>query len=244
MEEKAYDKFYETEGKHWWFVGIQNIALSLLEAYLPHQSPEKLRLLDVGCGTGLLSTALSRYGRVFGMDISPSALAYCRQRHRFALVGGDLAYLPFADESFSAIVGLDVLEHVEDDRRAVAELYRVSRPGGIIVLNVPAFRFLWSDKDVYMKHFRRYTMPELKTKLENAGFQILKMSYANSLLFPLILPVRLIQRGMKVKYNIDAELGITPGVNQILLGLMALEKFWVKKFNFPFGVSLFCVAAK
>ena len=127
-----------------------------------------------------------RWGARRRLDLSAKALSFCRDRGLEQLVRGDAAQPPFGDGTFDIVLALDLIEHVEDDRAALSGLWRVLKPGGRLIVFTPAFQFLWSAQDRVSHHFRRYTAPELRSKLVEAGYAIDKLSYANTLLFPVV----------------------------------------------------------
>ncbi|MCW5937360.1 MAG: methyltransferase domain-containing protein [Fimbriimonadaceae bacterium] len=190
MQSEEYDKLFRLEEGYWWFVGRRRLARRLLHA----ANPRPDRVLDLGCGTGAGLAELSESVVSVGLDPWPPALGYCRRRGLSRLVRGDGSALPFASGSFDGVVALDVYEHIRDDRAALAETWRVLRPGGVVVLSVPAFRFLWGPHDVALHHFRRYRASEVRARLEGAGFQVERLSYAVFFLFPLVLASRVLER--------------------------------------------------
>ena len=143
---------------------------------------------------------------------------------------------------------MDLLEHVSDDRLVLEEIYRVLRHKGIAVITVPAFRFLWSSHDNVLMHYRRYQQKELRNKLKNSKFTILKISYYNCFLFPIIAGIRLLKNLIsKMIKNKSEETDITyvpKAINRLLVFVLKLEKSVLKHLDFPFGVSLISVVRK
>ena len=160
---------YEAEQAQWWYAGQRAIATALLAPALPGRDGER-RLLDAGCGTGYNLLDLGRLGRATGVDLSAEAIAFCRARGVRAARASVLA-LPFADGTFDAVTSFDVIYHawVSDDRAAVRELARVLRPGGALLVRVPALRALWGAHDTEVQSRHRYTRGELVALLEAAG---------------------------------------------------------------------------
>jgi SAM-dependent methyltransferase len=246
MEEDFYPAYYELEGRHWWFVGRRKIFLRLLERELP-PAARPIELLDFGCGTGAFLEHLERFGTVNAVDGDPSAVAFCHQRGRdeVALVPPG-APLPFADDAFDLVTTLDVIEHIDDDVAALGELHRVLRPGGRLLVAVPAYMFLWGKQDEVSHHKRRYTARTLRAALEAAGFAVDRTSYFNTLLFPPIAAVRVGRRllrraGGAASAQSDFELG-PPALNRALGALFGAEAAVVAKRGLPFGVSLLALA--
>ena len=158
MEEDFYPAYYRLEGRHWWFLGRRRLFLRVLEQQFP-AADRPIDLLDFGCGTGAFLEHLERFGTVSAVDSDPSAVAFCHTRGRaeVKLVPAG-ARLPFEDGAFDLITSLDVIEHIDDDVAALRELRRVLRPGGRLLIAVPAYMFLWGKQDEVSHHRRRYTV--------------------------------------------------------------------------------------
>ena len=240
MNPDEYTRMFEMEDRYWWFVARRRIALKLLARYLNAGSGV---LLDVGCGTGVVLKELERTGEPVGLDMSDLALAYCQKRGLGRLVRGDATALPMRSESCRAIVGLDVFEHIERDDLAFAEAFRRLSPGGILVLSVPAFQSLWGPHDIALMHFRRYTRPMLRKRLEEAGFQLERLTYSVFLLFPAVVVVRFFEK--RKKGEAKASLVALPRwANTLLIGIQSLEAALISLLNLPWGSSLIAVARK
>jgi SAM-dependent methyltransferase len=186
---------YEAEESQWWYAGQRAIASALLEPALGGERPGPRRLLDAGCGAGFNLVALAPLGRAVGIDLAPEAIAFCRRRGVRAVRAGLLA-LPFPDAAFDAVTSFDVIYHawVGDDRAAVAEMVRVLRPGGVLLVRVPALRLLRGAHDVEVQSRHRYTRTELRALLESCSLRVERATYCNSLLFPLLLARRTLDR--------------------------------------------------
>ncbi|HLE62866.1 MAG TPA: class I SAM-dependent methyltransferase, partial [Pyrinomonadaceae bacterium] len=161
MQQHTYSIMYRVEETHWWFVGRRRIISSFL-AQINANSERPQKILDVGCGTGANLEMLSQFGEAEGIDVSREALAFCLQRGLRNVREGEAERLPFPDNSFDLVTGLDVVEHLDNDLAGLKEMHRVLRPQGRILLFVPAFMFLWGVQDDISNHRRRYTLPELK----------------------------------------------------------------------------------
>lgn len=206
-------------------------------------------VLDIGCGTGELTRALSRFGTVIGADRSDDALRFCRRRDIPRLVRTSAETCGFKDNTFSLAVAFCLIEHLEDDGEFLRELHRILDTNGRIVILTSAFRFLWSDHDRRAHHKRRYTAGALKTMMEEKGFRIRKLSYVNSTLFPAVAILRLIQRLGKIKFKEEETFSLdiikTPRLVQTLLyGILTTETRLLRHMSFPFGVGLVCVGEK
>lgn len=227
----------ELEERHWWFVARRKILLSVLERGLPGRTD--LDILDCGCGGGATMESLRRYGRARGMELSREAVAYNWERGR-DVVEGSIEEMPFDDGSFDLALALDVIEHVPDDMRALGELSRVLRPGGSLMVTVPALRMLWSAHDVANGHYRRYTTGELRGRVQKAGFEIVTVTYFNTLLFPAILAARRL-RGKGAGSDVGE---VSEPLNSLLERVFSSEAAVIGRVGLPVGVSALCFARK
>lgn len=244
MNPAEYDKMYELEDHYWWFVGRRQLALNLVAINVGREFG--FDLLDVGCGTGAVMKEAAKFSEPVGLDFTLLALDKCRMRGLGRLVQGDATAVPFADSSFDAVVGLDIFEHVQDHRRAIEEAFRALRPGGILVLSVPAFRALWGPHDVALHHFRRYRVGEVEEILRDAGFDVEVASYAVFFLFPLVLVSRVLEKFRRGPAH--ASLPAVPEwLNRALIRLQSFEGrfLWDRKIRrYPWGSSVVAVASK
>lgn len=243
MQQHTYSIMYEVEGKHWWFAGRRRIIAGFIEKVCRDLGKARPRILDVGCGTGANLQMLAQFGAAEGVDVSPEALDFCRARGLAQVKQGAAESLPFADASFDLVTGLDVVEHLDDDIAGLGEMRRVLRPDGRVVLFVPAFMFLWGVQDDISNHRRRYTLPELRQRLGEAGLTIDRASYANITFFVPILIGRVLMRltGLRPASENNITIGALNGLFGRILGA---ESWWLRRMSFPFGVSIICVARK
>lgn len=244
MNPVEYQRMFEAEEAQWWYVGMRALSFALLRPVLRKSRPAGWSLLDAGCGTGSNLRHFATLGRTFGIDLSAQALAFCRTRGVTAARGSLLA-LPFPEGCFDCVTSFDVLYHrwVEDDRAAVAELARVLKPGGLLLVRVPALRMLWGAHDEAVHSRHRYTRGELRALVASAGMEELRTTYANTLLFPLLLLRRTLDR---LSGRQGSDVGFLPApLEWAFRGLLAVEARLVGwGFSLPVGASLFALARK
>ncbi|MGE5125672.1 MAG: class I SAM-dependent methyltransferase [Betaproteobacteria bacterium] len=242
MKPGEYRRMYEAEESQWWYSGQRAIALALLAAALPQAT--SVRLLDAGCGSGYNLVVLARLGRALGVDLSPAALAFCRQRGVPALRASVLR-LPFRDAAFDAVTSFDVIYHawVSDDRAAVAEMARVLRPGGALLVRVPALQALWGAHDAEVQTRHRYTRGELVALLCEGGLQVERASYCNSLLFPLLLARRTLDRALSRE---GSDVGFLPApLEWAFRRALGIEAALLRRgLSFPVGASVVALARR
>jgi SAM-dependent methyltransferase len=236
---------YELEDSHWWFVGRRNLAMSLLDDWIA--LPPQARLLDVGCGTGGNLQALAGYGQGVGLDINPVAIELARRRSLPQLLQASGLTLPFASNTFDLVTIFDVLYHrwITDDHKALAEIYRVLRPGGWLLVTDSALPMLWSNHDETYYARQRYTLQNIREKLAEVGFEQRLCSYANMLLLPLFLLVRLTMAWLPLAENIDRQGTFPLWLNRLLTWVRGLEARWLRRgHTLPVGSSLVCLCQK
>jgi SAM-dependent methyltransferase len=202
MKEEVYRLLYEVEDRHWWFRGREAVVDALLRHIEVRPLP---RILDAGCGTGRNLQRYAKLGPAKGVEPSQDAVDFCRQRGLENVIQGRLEDLPFADADFDLLMATDVLEHVDDDGRALRELHRVAAPNAFLVLTVPAYRWMWSREDERLGHRRRYTRAQLRRVVEANGWKPRLATYFNTILLPPIALARRLRRS-----GGGAELALTP----------------------------------
>jgi len=247
MEEIEYDKMFQVEDNYFWYRNLRAVIDTTLKPII-----DKLPgncVLDGGCGTGALLSYLKQFPqfRIFGLDYSFRALNFTRQRRNdFPLAQGSVSTLPYKAETFTLITSMDVLQHeAVDQDKALAEFQRVLLPGGYLLMNLPANRHLFSSHDVAVKTVRRYNRKEVVGLIRQSGFEMIRITHWNTVLFPWLALIRLIKKGKAHKVNVESDLGkINPLVNCFLYGLLGLERLFLHVGNFPFGLSVFVVARK
>ena len=229
----------EEDTRHWWFRGRLAVLLAVLRRALP---PRRVRLLELGCGTGNVLAALGGVGEAVGMEAHPDLVAAARAAGLDARPGRLPAELPVPDGWAEAVLLLDVLEHLDDDAAGLAAARRALAPGGLLVVTVPAYRWLWSGHDVALGHRRRYTAGVLARRVGEAGFAVERVSYFNTLLFPVVAAVRAWKRLVGARGH-DLSRPPEPW-NRALERVFALERHLVPRLALPFGSSLLLLARR
>ncbi|MBI2624666.1 class I SAM-dependent methyltransferase [Candidatus Parcubacteria bacterium] len=245
MQDQAYDKTYELENRYWWYVGRRYVFDRLLKRFL-HPTTEA-RVVDIGCGTGGNFSMLGQFGTVLGLDISDKALEFCRRTgaRNVALMRG-VYDTGLGTGSVDLVTMFDVLEHFDDDLRALAEISRILKPGGYTLISVPAFKTLWSELDEALHHRRRYKRRELEMKLEKAGFEIVKSSYLFFFVFPLVFTYRIVGQFQERRFHPQFSYVELPRwLDAFLVWLSKVEaKILVRGGRLPVGSSVVCLARK
>jgi len=230
------EKRFIASDQHWWFAVRRELTLRLVLKYLKPGST----ILDAGSGSGDVAVIADKNGyRVICVDVSKKAVEKC-QKKGLEAIHGDLMDLPFQDEVFDLILALDVIEHVHDDNKALVEMNRTLKQDGILIINVPAFKCLWSPHDEANKHFRRYERKEIITKLKSTNFKPIKRFYWNNALY---LPAMLVRWGKTILKISGDDLLINPA-NQLFKILVGAETRVAERIPFPYGISEMVVAEK
>lgn len=232
------------ERHHFWFRGFRRFVEPLVaEAATGLSSP---RILDCGCGTGHNLGMLRRHGRAVGIDLTASGLAHARRNGERAVAQASAAALPFPAETFDLVASFDVIYALDDEteRRAFAEMFRVLRPGGHLVVNAAAMAGLTGNHSVLAGEIRRYSRGSLRARLEGAGFELRRLTYTNASIAPLVAGVRLLQR-ISGHRESGQEIAIPPApVNAALTAVLALEAAALRVMDMPFGSSLLALARR
>lgn len=244
MEQHTYGIMNDVEDKHWWFVGRRAILESFLREIVQGLKPgvESPKILDVGCGTGANLEMLKQFGESEGVDVSDDALEFCRQKG-LKVHKGLAEELPFPDESFDLVTALDVVEHLDDDVAGLKEMYRILKKDGKTLIFVPAFMWLWGVQDDISNHRIRYTRREIVERLETAGFMIERATYANITFFAPILAGRVLMKLTGIKPESENNVNVS-ALNGFFGRIFSAERYWLRKADFPFGVSIVIVAKK
>ncbi len=245
MDAKEYETSFKLEEKYWWFVGQNQLVKKFLQQFYPEHKKKKFSFLDVGCGTGITLSIFSQYGKAQGIDIADQAVHFCRKRG-FTITKSDVMDINFADNSFDAVTSLGVFYHngVTDDLKGFQEIYRVLKPGGRIFFLDCAMPSLYGKHDIAFHGIRRYTKKELQEKLEKAGFEIERITYYNTLLFPIVYLKRKLEKLSSAPPKSEVSAEINPILNKLLTKMYCAELSLLKYMNFPVGVNVLAVAKK
>lgn len=239
MEPKIYKKMADLEDSHWWFVARRRIIDTLITNLV---LPDNAAIFEAGCGTGGNLAMLAGHGQVYAMELDEAARRFACDLGVGKILPGRLPDdIPFEDQSFDLIVLLDVLEHLDKDTASLQALYSRLKPGGWLLVTVPANPWMWSQHDESHHHKRRYVLRGLRHVVRSAGYTVRYVSYFNTLLFPLIAGVRILQNclGSGQKDNLTMP---SKQVNQVLTFLFASERYLMGRVPLPFGVSLLLLA--
>jgi SAM-dependent methyltransferase len=241
MQPAEYEIMFRVEERHWWYQAMRQLLLETLEVELPDWRDKTI--LDAGCGTGAILKQLGNPAKNVGIDLASEAISFCHERGLSNVRQGDICALPFADDSFDAVICLSVLYHqwVKSVEGALSELHRVLRPGGLLLVNVPAFAFLHSSHDEVVMTARRFRKNEVRALLTHNGFIIRRVTYWTTLLFPLAVLARTLGAS---KTGRDFQTSGTSLTHRLFAKVMSLERAILRKVSLPFGVALLAVAQK
>ncbi|MFL5819188.1 MAG: class I SAM-dependent methyltransferase [Solirubrobacteraceae bacterium] len=245
MRESEFAALLEVDDHHWWYRGRRRVLAAALER-LPVRADAAI--LDAGCGSGRTMDELRRLGRVTGFDLNPLGVEAARTRGHADVRTAAVEQIPHGDDSFELITCLDVLEHTPDDVLSLQELYRVARPGALLVATVPAYQALWSDHDEANHHYRRYRRASLRRAAAHAGWEPVAFTYFNSILLPAAAALRVTQRVARRRRVAQprSQLHMTPPrVNWLLEVPLRIEAALIGLgVRLPAGLSLLAVLRK
>ncbi len=246
MDREEYQVMYKVEDHHWWYLGMQRITCQILDRLIARNGPRPpLKILDAGCGTGAVMKYLTPYGEVTGFDFSAEALRFSQQRGLTRLTQASVVATPFADRQFDLIVSFDVICEIGvDERVALSEFHRILKPGGWVVLRLPAYDWLRGRHDVATHIRHRFTRGELSGKLRQCDLEPVLLSYANTALFPLVALKRLSERVLKPDQN-GSDLTLDPGpLNGVFRSILSAEAPLIRSVGLPFGLTVVAVGRR
>ncbi len=239
MDKNVYLRMAAQDAEHWWFVARRRILQDQIAAL---RLPPGARILEAGCGPGGNLAMLSKFGQLDAFELDDDARQIASARSgievRPAKLPGDIGFEP---GSFDLIAVLDVIEHIDDDLGSVQALAKLLRPGGRLIVSVPFYPWLWSIHDDRHHHKRRYTRPEVRELIGEAGLVIEKCSYFNTILFPLIVGIRFFKKLASITDKPDDDMP-PPFLNAVLARIFGAERFALRHLSLPFGVSVLCIA--
>lgn len=245
MNKSYYKDYFYLERNHWWFLARKKILHDYISGVAGQR---KLKILNIGAATGASSVMLSEFGEVTSIEYDADCCRFVEEETGMKFVCASITDLPYENASFDMVCAFDVVEHIDDDQKAVDEMYRVCRNDGYLLCTVPAYQFLWSHHDEVNMHYRRYTLGRFK-KLFTSG-KIMFGSYFNFLLFFPIAAFRLIDRMLKIKSirkKAGSDFTITENktLDKIFYKIMVADNFFFKsKISLPFGISAFLAVKK
>ncbi|MEZ4384484.1 MAG: methyltransferase domain-containing protein [Nannocystaceae bacterium] len=244
MDRVAYTRHYELDKAHFWREGKRELVLRHVRAELGDR--EGAALVDIGGACSVVTQELGDLGDLLVLEPDAEIAAQARAQLGVRVELGALPdALPLADGSVDLVTLLDVLEHIDDDAASLATIRRLLRPGGLLVLTVPAYAWLWSEHDEALHHKRRYTQGELRRLLEAAGFEVERMTYYTSLLLPLIAAQRALQRlrprSGPPRYRVKVPSG---AVNRALAWVMRAERWLLGRTDLPAGSAILALARR
>lgn len=247
MQKEYETRYHLLEEQNWWFMGRRHLVRSLV---IQNCRDKNCQVLEIGCSGGVLLKQLQADGYVHltGIDISADAVGLCQQRGLADTHLMDAQEPSFGNASYDAIIASDVLEHLANAPKALREWSRLLRPGGVLIVFVPAFMLLWSQHDEENRHFRRFNRAELVRLLSENGFSVRRTSYWNFCLFFPVALIRLLRRGFKFLSPPEGRGDLTNPprvINSLLLAMLRLENHLIRVgVNWPWGVSVMALAQK
>jgi 2-polyprenyl-3-methyl-5-hydroxy-6-metoxy-1,4-benzoquinol methylase len=245
MDAALYDELQSVEQTHWWFRARRRIVWSLVGRHVDGGPDRRLKICELGCGTGGNLESISHRHDVVGVECSPQALAHARQKLGDRIRYGRLPNeVDLPSQSFDVVLMTDVLEHIADDAASANTAMSLLRPGGIVVATVPAYQWLYSPRDAHHHHFRRYGKRQFAALWSDGHAETLLLSHYNTLLFPPAAAVRLASK-IFVRSQSSGDLSLPPlPINKLLAGLMGSEANLIGRLPLPCGLSLAAVVRK
>jgi ubiquinone/menaquinone biosynthesis C-methylase UbiE len=241
MRNESHDRYSSFGSDYFMFEGKYRLIIDLCNRFIKWNKIK--RQIDIGCGNGNLLGKINKYAPTYGCDISYHALKYAQQKKLRRIFCADLNYLPIKSESFDLLFVIETIEHLEEEKNALNELFRITTSGGFLIATVPAFMCIWGNHDIYYGHYRRYHKSQFLTLIKSSGFIVEYISYIEPEFFLLLYLIRKVQKIFSIS-TIDGLIKVPKLVNNLLIKLIELEKYWLRHFSFPFGLAIICCARK
>ena len=240
MERIVYDQMAELDDRHWWYRGRREVLAALIRRIV--RPPQDAEILEIGCGTGHNFPMLGAFGHVDALELDDQMRAYAERRLGRNVMSAPLPELAgVPDRGYDLIGAFDVIEHIDDDRPAIAAIATKLKPGGKFVMTVPAHQWMWSTHDVVNHHKRRYSKRSLRDLIEGSPLRLEALGYFNSLLFPAAVAERV---ASKARGKDEASLSLPPApLNAVLERTFAAERHLIGRVPLPPGLSLYAVAS-
>lgn len=248
MRADLYGEMYNMEGYYWWHVAKRELVVALINKY--KKAKGKLKLLDLGCGTGMMLESLQKVFDCWGIDSSRDAKNFCNKRGlKQVLVSNLNNKLPHQDKKFDVVLTLDVLEHLTNDNKLLIEVNRVLKNKGILIITVPAYQWLWSYWDKILGHKRRYSKHHLNNVIEKSGLVVREINYSNCVYLPVVAIVRLVKSMMAQKtHRLNRAssdfIPLPDWLNKTLLVVSRIERKISSKIGLPCGLTIYAVCEK
>ena len=243
MKPIEYERMFSAEDRHWWYQGMAVITRGILDRHLP--PGQNREILDAGCGTGgAMASFLQDYGRVSGFDFSIKGLEFCKARELTGVFAASVTEIPLNNERFDLVTSFDVLYHVQDDRQAMREMARVLKPGGALLVRVPAYEWMRRQHDIQVSAVRRYTRQKVKALFDGCGFEAVRLTCANTFLFPLAVANVLLEKISPPKPEASELAASTGAFNHLFKAILSSEARLAARFLLPYGLSIFALGRK
>jgi SAM-dependent methyltransferase len=246
MEQFVYEEMFSVEETHWWFVSKRKIVMYLIQKMLPriNVKREDCQIADLGCGCGATLKILSQEYHVSGMDSSNHAIEFCRQKG-LEIQKGELPYdVPYHENKLDVVLLLDVIEHIEEDAETIKKAFSLLKPGGILICTAPAYQWLWSMHDETHHHKKRYNKKDFRRLFSLPSGVTIVCNYYNTFLFSLALIDRLTYKFLDGKRRKTGVSYLPKILNTLFEKIFSLERFFLLRVRFPFGLSLIGVLQK
>lgn len=242
MKADTYQLMRKIEDGHWWFVARRKIIEDQLRSLA---IPEHAGILEIGCGTGGNIALLNCFGDVTCVELDEAAAKLARERNISPVILGSLPdEMPHLSRQFDLVTLFDVIEHIEEDEASLRKCCTLLKPGGRLVITVPAFNFLWSQHDDENHHKRRYRRRDLVTLAQRCELSLDNISYFNFWLFPAIAAIKIMRKIIPYRRSWQDMRQPNEISNKILQAIFSSERYILSRSSLPFGVSLIAVMTK